>query len=109
MNEKKETEPNNVPAVVSQSKGWRKRLDVILQEMKRSTSKDPYAADDPLVRRQSRSRSLAITHLEDTILRLGMDLKEMREEGIAGCENPYPQSYNPQSPVIEKTAQGLGL
>lgn len=82
--------------LVAESKQFRKDLDGILQRLKNSE-------------RKSRSRSLAITHLEDSILRLGMDLKEMREEGLDGCENPYPQSYNPQSPVIEPTADNLKL
>lgn len=44
----------------------------------------------------SRERSLAI-------MWLGMDLKRL------GPENPYPQSYNPDSAVVEPTADGLKL
>jgi hypothetical protein len=74
----------------SETKQLRKDLDVQLQVLKNSI-------------RKSRNRSLAITHLEDTIMRLGMDLKELNEP------NPYPSSYDPSSPKIEPTADGLKL
>jgi len=51
----------------------------------------------------SRERSLAITKLQEAIMWLGMDLKRLNEP------NPYPQSYNPNSPDIEPTADGLKL
>lgn len=40
---------------------------------------------------------------------LGMDLKAQSEEGASGCANPYPTSYDPSSPTIEPTADGLKL
>lgn len=80
---------------VAETKQFRKDLDEVLQRMKDA-------------QRKSRSRSLAITHLEDSILRLGMDLKEMREEGLSD-ENPYPESYNPSNNIIEPTADNLKL
>ena len=41
---------------------------------------------------------------------LGMDLKAINEENPSPeTANPYPQSYNPASPVIEPTADGLKL
>lgn len=51
----------------------------------------------------SRERSLAITKLQEAIMWLGMDLKRLGEA------NPYPQSYNPLSAVVEPTADGLKL
>ena len=81
---------------VTETKQLRQDLDTILQRLKTSE-------------RKSRSRSLAITHCEDVIIRLGMDLKEMREEGLNDSETPYPQSYNPASPVIEPPADNLKL
>ncbi len=48
--------------------------------------------------RKSRSRSLAITKLEEASMWLGKDLQELNEP------HPYPNSYNPQSPVIDATA-----
>lgn len=47
---------------------------------------------------------LSIRHTEDAIMRGGMALK-----AIGATPNPYPDSYNPASPVIEKTADGLKL
>jgi len=54
--------------------------------------------------RPSRERSLAITKIQEAIMWLGMDLKAIGES-----PNPYPESYNPESPVIEPTADGLKL
>ena len=51
----------------------------------------------------SRERALAITKLQECIMWLGMDLKRL------GGPNPYPHSYDPTSPVIDPTAEGLKL
>lgn len=48
--------------------------------------------------RKSRSRSLAVTKLEEASMWLGKDLQELNEP------NPYPNSHNPESPVIDPTA-----
>lgn len=75
---------------VVENKQWRKDLDAVLQQIKVSE-------------RKSRNRSLSITHLEDSIMRLGMDLKDLNEP------SPYPNSYNPTNTIIEPTADGLKL
>jgi len=75
---------------VSETKRLRQEIDVRLQVLKDSN-------------RKSRERSIAITKLQEAIMWLGMDLKEL------GTPNPYPQSYNPNSQVIEPTADGLKL
>lgn len=75
---------------ILENKLFRKDLDAILQMIKNSP-------------RKSRNRSLAITHLEDTIMRLGMDLKDLNEP------DPYPESRNPENTVVEPTADGLKL
>ena len=77
--------------VIVEDKQWRQTLDATLQQMKESTFK-------------SRNRSLSITHLEDSIMRLGMDLKE-----INAGPAPYPNSYNPKNTIVEPTADGLKL
>lgn len=46
---------------------------------------------------------LSIRDLESCIMRQGMALKYI------GNPNPYPESYNPASPVVEQTADGLKL
>lgn len=48
--------------------------------------------------RKSRSRSLAITKLEEASMWLGKDLQELNEA------NPYPRSHDPKDPVIDATA-----
>ncbi len=83
--------PNHDPLnPVAETKQFRKDLDAILQRIKTSN-------------RKSRERSLAFTELQMVIMWLGMDLKEQNEA------NPYPESYNPASPKIEPTADGLKL
>jgi hypothetical protein len=75
---------------ITETKQLRRDLDDKLQHLK----------DSP---RKSRERSIAITKLQEAIMWLGMDLKDL------GTPNPYPQSYNPESPVVEPTADGLKL
>lgn len=50
-----------------------------------------------------RESSIAITKIQEAIMWLGMDLKRI------GNPNPYPESYNPESSVVEPTADGLKL
>lgn len=50
-----------------------------------------------------RESSIAITKIQEAIMWLGMDLKRI------GNDNPYPESYNPESTVVEPTADGLKL
>lgn len=105
MNEKQE-----VPPQVAQTKQHRQNLDEVLQRIKRDSEKGFTGIREPgHCVRSSRERSLVVTKLQEAIMWLGMDLKAMSEEGTTGCVNPYPQSYNPDSPVIEKTADGLKL
>lgn len=76
-------------ANIKANKYLRQQLDVSLQRLK---SLKP-----------SRNRALSITHLEDSIMRLGMDLKDMNQP------NPYPNSYNPANVIVDKTADNLTL
>lgn len=45
----------------------------------------------------SREVSLSITNIQQGIMWLGMELRRI------GTPNPYPESYNPDSTVIEPT------
>lgn len=51
----------------------------------------------------SRERSIAITKLQEATMWLGMDLKRI------GTPDPYPESRNCKSAVIEPTADGLKM
>lgn len=51
----------------------------------------------------SRNLALAITELEYSIMRLGMELKDI------GTPNPYPNSYKPENTIVEPTADGLKM
>lgn len=73
-----------------EDKQWRKQLDDILQTVKSST--------------KSRERSLVITKLQEAIMWLGMDLKE-----LGTTPNPYPNSKDPSNTIIDKTADGLKM
>lgn len=74
---------------VKQVKTLRQGLDGQLQSLK--------------VLPASREVSLSITKIQEGIMWLGMELKRLGEK------NPYPQSYNPDSTQIEKTADNLKL
>jgi hypothetical protein len=50
-----------------------------------------------------RQHRLSVESLEGAIMRQGMVLKAI------GNPTPYPESYNPASPVVEPTADGLKL
>jgi hypothetical protein len=76
--------------LIAETKQFRKDLDGVLQRIKSSL-------------RGGRERSLAITKIQEAIMWLGMDLKDL------GTPNPYPSSYDPTSPVVEPTADGLKL
>lgn len=70
---------------IIENKVFRLELDGILVRMQQSPIK-------------SRQRSIAITHLEDVNLRLGLDLKD------AGAPNPYPNSKDPSNTIVDPTA-----
>jgi len=57
----------------------------------------------------TRERSLAITKLQEAVMWLGMDLKRIGEANPGLVQNPYPHSKDPNSPVIDQTADGLRL
>jgi hypothetical protein len=84
-------QPKQTPTeqFIIEDKTWRVSLDKILQEIKTSC--------------KSRERSLTITKLQESIMWLGMDLKELN------APNPYPNSYNPSNTIVDKTADGLKL
>lgn len=115
--------PNFVPVQVAVTKRLRKELDATLQTLKEESTipkglmvasgvqHRDFSGDQeaPPPKRNSRERSIAITKIQEAIMWLGMDLKAMHEEGTPGTDNPYPKSYDPSSPVIEKTADRLKL
>lgn len=100
---------------IKQDKDWRKRLDDVLHEMKQATDKPQSSpgCDSMQINEKftgsGRHRSLSITHLEDSIMRLGMDMKEVNESNPGSAPNPYPQSYNPENARVEPTSEGLKL
>lgn len=51
----------------------------------------------------SREISLSITNAQQSVMWLGMALKEL------GAQNPYPSSYDPTNATVEPTADGLKL
>lgn len=75
---------------IKQTKGFRVSLDEILQDIKNSA-------------RKGRERSLCVTKIQEAIMWLGMDLKDL------AAPNPYPNSYKPENAIVEPTADGLKL
>jgi len=97
----------SIEAATAQTKQLRKDLDEVLQVLKKACDYTdmPSRGIIPVIgARSSRERSIAITKIQEAIMWLGMDLKD-----IGATPNPYPNSYNPESPVIEPTADGLKL
>lgn len=91
-------------SAITQTKQLRKELDQVLQNLRRDSDFFYTGERMPMHPiRASRERSLAMTKIQEAIMWLGMDLKEL------GTPNPYPQSYNPESQVVEPTADGLKL
>ena len=76
-------------ATIKQVKQCRVELDKALQNVKMLPP--------------SREVSLSVTNIQQGIMWLGMALKEI------GAPNPYPESYNPSSTVVEPTADNLKL
>lgn len=90
MNEDRPVNP--VEDNIKETKQLRVEIDAALQHLKEAEE-----------RRKSRERSLAVTKLQEAVMWLGMDLKDL------GAQNPYPNSYNPANAVVEPTADGLKL
>lgn len=88
-------DPEQLSEDIIANKELRRDLDALLQKLKGL--------------RGSRHRSLAITHLEDVIMRLGMDLKRLNEMSPTPEPRPYPSSYDPSNTKVEPTADGLKL
>ena len=109
MSDENNTGTTENPAI-AQTKQLRKDLDAILQNLRRDSDKNFTGERSPFHHvRSSRERAIATTKLQEAIMWLGMDLKAINEESPGSCPSPYPQSYNPQSSVIEPTADGLRL
>lgn len=89
-------EDTSIEKSVAESKQFRKDLDEVLQRIKTSSH-------------GSRERSLTVTKLQEAIMWLGMDLKALNEKRPSPEPSPYPESYNPNSPKVEPTADGLKL
>lgn len=95
---------------IAATKTHRQDLDAVLQRLKADSDKQFTGlrpTDHPV--RASRERSLAVTKIQEAIMWLGMDLKAINEESPGTAPNPYPESYNPASPKIEPTSEGLKL
>ena len=75
---------------IQETTQFRKDLDGKLQDIKNSE-------------RKSRERSLTITKLQEAIMWLGMDLKDL------GNPDPYPNSKDPSNTIVEPTADNLKL
>lgn len=95
-------------ASIAATKQLRQDLDVTLQTLKEHMGIRLNESGEVSVR-SSRERSLAMTKLQEAIMWLGMDLKAINEESPGASPNPYPESYNPDSPVVEPTADGLKM
>lgn len=94
---------------IAATKTHRQDLDTVLQRLKADSGEKNTPPIPTENQRKSRERSLAITKIQEAIMWLGMDLKAINEEEPGTAPNPYPESYNPASPKIEPTSEGLKL
>lgn len=94
---------------IATAKQFRKDADELLQRMKEHTKEmraqsqsgtAPIGEDFPEAIAQ---HIISTRDLESAIMRQGMALKYI------GNPDPYPESRNPESPVVEPTADGLRL
>ena len=104
-NKQHNTMDPNIEQQIADTKQARKNLDYELQAIRTMSTLQP----ENNRRRMSRERSIAITKIQEAIMWLGMDLKAINEENPGAAPSPYPESYNPASPVIEPTSEGLKL
>ena len=89
---------NKIEATIIETKLLRKGIDEQIQHLKIAE-----------FTRRSRERSLAITKLQEAVMWLGMDLKDISDSGVVKIENPYPNSKDPTNAIIDPTADGLKL
>jgi hypothetical protein len=88
---------------ITETKMVRVDLDTTLQTLKLMSGQPVRGtARDAGQSRPSRERSIAVTKLQEAIMWLGMDLKAIDEENPGASPNPYPESYNPASPVVDR-------
>jgi hypothetical protein len=88
----KMTEVGMKEANIIESKQLRVQIDECIQSLRKAQ-----------LNRSSRERSTSLTKLQEAVMWLGMDLKELN------APNPYPNSYNPSNTIVDKTADGLKL
>lgn len=103
---------NQLEAIAA-CKTFRKRADELLQDMKAhkaSLLETSAYGSKPLIATEAldyneviAQHTLSTRDLESCIMRQGMALKYI------GTPDPYPQSRNPESSVVEPTADGLKL
>jgi hypothetical protein len=105
-------QPSEIHHSIADTKQFRQDLDATLQRLKKATDHTdmPSKGIAPVLGvRDSEERRIAINKIQEAIMWLGMDLKAINEKYPNSSPNPYPESYNPQSPTIEPTADGLKL
>lgn len=94
--------------IVTFPEPWFKTLDIMYKVVEVSNTKQLRKDIDEVLQRvkaldRSRETSLAITKLQEATMWLGMNLKRLGEL------DPYPESRNPNSQIIEPTSDGLKM
>lgn len=93
---------------IAACKTFRRDADELLQRMKDHKEKlisEPWPAGEEALNKSEviAQHTLSTRDLESVIMRQGMTLKYI------GQPDPYPESMNPDSSVVEPTADGLKL
>lgn len=89
-----EQNKNLIELDIIANKELRRDIDVQIQKVKQLKA--------------SHETSLGVIKLQEAVMWLGMNLKRIGEETGVGV-NPYPNSKDPSTTIIDKTADGLKL
>jgi len=90
-----------IDAAIIEDKQLRQWLDTTLQKLK---AMDHKSRERSLAKIQEAMRSLAATKIQEAIMWLGMDLKE-----LAGGVSCYKHGYDPQSTKVDPPPDGVKL
>jgi hypothetical protein len=86
---------------VARTKRLRQQLDAVLQDVKIIGALTPNLAAG------GRELALVRTKIEEAILWAGMRLKAINDAEPGVAPDPYPESRNPASPVVEPASDGV--
>jgi hypothetical protein len=86
---------SDIETQITDVKALRRDIDAITQRVKALPG--------------SRETALVVTKLQEATMWAGMELKRIGEANPGFVPNPYPNSKDPSTTIIDRTADGLKL